>query len=149
MIPDTSTLPDDPAELKKLLAKMAAEKESLRKRYEAENELLREELRLAYGKLFGRKSEVFRGLNPQLPLFDMPEPETLEKEPESGHVEIAAHSRKKKGRKPLPEELPRVEVIHDISEEEKVCQCGAHLSRIGEETCEKLDLIPATVQRQL
>jgi transposase len=146
MIPDTSTLPDDPAELKKIIAKMAAEKESLRKRFETENELLREELRLAYAKFFGPKSEVFRGLNPQLPLFDMPEPEALEKEPEDEHVEIAAHSRKQKGRKPLPEELPRVEVVHDIPEEEKVCQCGAHLSRIGEEICEKLDLIPAVIR---
>ena len=135
MISDISTLPDDPAELKKMLVQMAAE-----------NELLREELRLAYGKLFGRKSEVFRGLNPQLPLFDMPEPDDLEKEPEDEKVDVPAHSRKKKGRKPLPEDLPRVEIVHDIPEEEKVCQCGSHLSRIGEEICEKLDLIPAIIR---
>lgn len=148
MISDTSTLPDDPAKLKKIIAEMAAEKELLRKRYEAENELLREELRLVYAKFFGKKSEVFRGLSPQLQLFDMPEPEDVEKavEVEEEKVEVPAHSRKKKGRKPLPEELPRIEVIHDISEEEKVCKCGAHLSRIGEEICEKLDLIPAIIR---
>lgn len=146
MISDTSTLPDDPGELKKIIVRMAAEKESLRKHYEAENELLREQMRQLFDKLFGRKSEVFHGESPQLPLFDMPEPDGIEKDPEEEHVEISTHLRKKKGRKPLPEELPRVEVVHDIPEEEKVCQCGSHLSRIGEEVCEKLDLIPAIIR---
>ena len=134
MISDISTLPDDPAELKRMLVNMAAE-----------NELLREQMRQLFDKLFGRKSEVFRGLNPQLPLFDMPEP-AQDNEPEPEEVTVAPHSRKKKGRKPLPEALPRVEVVHDIPEEEKVCSCGSHLSKIGEEICEKLDLIPAIIR---
>jgi hypothetical protein len=33
-----------------------------------------------------------------------------------------------------------------MPEEEKQCACGAQLSRIGEETCEKLDYIPAKMQ---
>jgi len=49
-----------------------------------------------------------------------------------GNIVIAAHSRKKSGRKPLPENLPRAEIIHDLPEEEKVCACGAVLSRIGQ-----------------
>lgn len=146
MISDTSTLPDDPAELKKIIVEMAAEKELLRQHYEAENELLREQVRKLFDKLFGRKSEVFRGLNPQLPLFDMPEPDDIEQEGEEEQVEISAHARKKRGRKPLPDELPRIEVVHDIAEEDKVCPCGCQLSRIGEEVCEKLDLIPAVIR---
>jgi transposase len=39
-----------------------------------------------------------------------------------------------------------VEVIHDLTEEEKVCACGAPLSRIGQDICEKLDYIPAKVR---
>lgn len=46
----------------------------------------------------------------------------------------------------MPEHLPRQEVLHDISEEEKVCACGCKLSRIGEEVSEKLDIIPAKIQ---
>jgi transposase len=61
-------------------------------------------------------------------------------------VVIAQPSRKKRGRKPLPEDLRRVEIIHDLSDDEKICDCGSHLSRIGEETCEKLDIIPAKVR---
>ena len=61
-------------------------------------------------------------------------------------VVVAEHKRKKRGRKPLPADLPRVEVIHDLPENEKVCACGTQLSRIGEDTCEKLDYIPAKVR---
>jgi transposase len=39
-----------------------------------------------------------------------------------------------------------VEVIHDLPEEEKVCACGCKLSKIGEESCEKLDYIPAKLR---
>jgi len=28
---------------------------------------------------------------------------------------------------------PRIEIIHDLSEDEKQCGCGARLSRFGEE----------------
>lgn len=69
-----------------------------------------------------------------------PEPELAEK------VEVLAHSRMKTGRKLLPEEFPRVEVIHDLSEEEKVCACGAHLTRIGKVVSEKLDIIPTDIR---
>ena len=61
-------------------------------------------------------------------------------------IEVEAHSRKKIGRRPIPKEFPRVEVVHDIPEEEKVCACGCALTRIGEEVSEKLDFVPATIQ---
>lgn len=111
-----------------------------------QNDLLRERIRLLYAKLFGKKSEkyVADGQNPQLPLFDMPEPTEIE--PEEEAVEIGAHQRHKRGRKPLPEDLPRVDVIHDIDENEKVCGCGTHLSKIGEDVSEKLDIIPAVIR---
>jgi transposase len=45
-----------------------------------------------------------------------------------------------------PSDLPRVEVIHDLAEEEKTCRCGTPLTRIGQEVSEKLDIVPATIQ---
>jgi transposase len=131
----TTALPDDPEELKRLL-----------RHAEKENTLLREQIRLLYAKMFGKKSEKHTGeeTNPQLPLFDMPEPdETL---PERETVEVPAHSRQKSGRKPLPAALPRIDVIHDIDEAEKTCGCGTTLSRIGEDVSEKLDIIPAVIR---
>ncbi len=79
-----------------------------------------------------------------LPLFDMPEPAD-EDEPE-GKVHVPAHDRRKRGRKPLPEDLPRFEVVHDIDDADKICACGCQLTRIGEEVSEQLDIIPAKMQ---
>lgn len=142
MISNTSKLPDDPAELKKIIVELEQKNQHKQKRID----YLYEELRLAYANFFGPKSEVFRGKSPQLPLFDMPEPDDIDKDLEDDEVEVPSHSRKKKGRRPLPKELPRVEVVHDISDDEKICQCGSSLSKIGEEVCEKLDLIPAIIR---
>lgn len=80
----------------------------------------------------------------QLHLFNEAE-ELVEKAAEKPLI-IPQHTRQKPRRKPLPEDLPRIEVIQDIEESEKVCQCGAPLTRIGEEVCEKLDIIPAKIQ---
>ena len=55
-------------------------------------------------------------------MFDIPEPPSLPEDTEQ--IEISSHSRKKKGRRPLPGHLPRIEVIHDLPEEEKKCACG-------------------------
>nr|WP_198265796.1 IS66 family transposase [sulfur-oxidizing endosymbiont of Gigantopelta aegis] len=55
------------------------------------------------------------------------------------------YERKKPGRKPLPKDLPRKVVRHELSEAEQVCDCGHHLHEIGEETSEQLEIVPAQV----
>jgi transposase len=138
---DATALPDDPEELKRIITALTHEQD----RYSRENEMLRERVRLLYAKLFGKKSEKSRDENsPQLMLFDMPEPEEVE--PQRETIEVEAHKRQKRGRKPLPEDLPRIDVVRDIDEAENQCGCGASLSRIGEEVSEKLDIIPAVIQ---
>ena len=134
----TRTLPDDPEQLKRIILENE-------RRYEKENELLREQIRLLQAQMFGKKSEKGSGDSGgvQMPLFDMPEPEA---EPEEEDVEVPSHQRKKPGRKKLSDALPRVEVIHDIDEAEKVCGCGETLERIGEDISEKLDIIPAVIR---
>ena len=134
----TKTLPDDPEQLKRIILENE-------RRYEKENEMLREQIRLLQAQMFGKKSEKGSGDSGgvQMPLFDMPEPEA---EPEEEEVEVPSHQRKKPGRKKLPDALPRVEVIHDIDEDEKVCGCGETLERIGEDISEKLDIIPAVIR---
>lgn len=132
-------MPESKPELKKIIQNKEQEIERL----EEENRLLRK-------ALFASKSEKRKNdeQSPQLPLFDMPEnpPESDEQGEEEAEVNIKEHSRKKRGRKPIPDHLPRVEIIHDILEEEKKCDCGCQLSRIGEEVSEKLDIIPETIQ---
>jgi len=66
-------------------------------------------------------------------------------EEETEKQEIKSYTRKKPGRKPLDPNLRRVEEIIDIPEEEKVCACGGKMTKIGEETSEKLEIIPQSI----
>ncbi len=127
-------LPDDTESLKKIIFSL-----------QQQNDHLQKMVRLLQNEIFGRKSEVRPAINPnQLQLFTPPE-KAEPVEPDDT-VEIKGHARKKRGRIPLPADLPRVEIVHDISEEEKRCACGAQMSRIGEDASEKFDYIPAKVQ---
>lgn len=112
MISDDATLPDTPDALKKIVISLHAKVE----RYDREIELLREHVRLLLAQLYGRKSEKIIPIDGPQPLylFDMPEPEGLDEEPEE-KIQVNGHTRKKRGRKPLPEHLPRVEVVHDVA----------------------------------
>ncbi len=147
MISDAVTLPDTPEALKSFVLDLQGEIVTLREMYDKETGILLEQIRLLRAQLYGRKSEkVIPADGPQpLPLFDMPEPEELDKEPEE-EIQVPGHTRKKRGRKPLPDSLPRVEKVHDINDEDKVCSCGCELKRIGEETSEQLDIVPAKIR---
>jgi len=109
--------------------------------------ILREQIRLLKQHRFGRKSE--QSSDEQIRLFneaelgeDGPvEDEDLEETP------VAAHTRKKRGRKSLPEWIPRVEILHDLPEDERICsEDGTALERIGEEVSEQLEFIPAKLR---
>lgn len=118
--------------------------------YSRENDLLREQNRLLMARLFGRKSERYDdtlGNVQQLSLLTPPETAPKSNEsPGSKSIKVAGHSRVKKGRKPLPDGLPRVDRIYDLAENEKLCGCGEMKTRIGQEVSEKLDIIPARIQ---
>ena len=137
MVSNASILPDNVDELK-----------DIAQRFEVENNILREQVRLLRSQLFGRKTEKYSSGsdNSQALLFNEAEEFSVVEEEVKEGVEIKAHKRKKPGRKPLPEELPRVDVIHDIREEEKQCACGCVKSCIGKEVSEQLDIIPAKIQ---
>ena len=56
-------------------------------------------------------------------------------------------TRKKRGkREPIPDWVPRKEIVHDLGEEEKTCGCGVALVKIGEEVSEQIDYIPARIE---
>jgi transposase len=73
------------------------------------------------------------------------EAEAAQEEEGRGRTEVKSHSRKKPGRKPLDPSLPREEITIDIPEDEKTCACGEKLTRIGEETSERLEIIPERI----
>lgn len=147
---DASTLPNSSVELKGIVGKLHEENAALRNRHEKETTILLDQISLLRAQLYGRKSEKIipeDGPKP-LPLFDMPEPveEEGEDDDKKGKIHVPAHDRKKGGRKPLPKDLPRIEVVHDIDDADKVCACGCDKAQIGEERSEKLDIIPAKAQ---
>jgi transposase len=60
-------------------------------------------------------------------------------------TEVKSHTRKKAGRKAIDPNIPRIENIIDIPEEDKICACGCHVTKIGEESNEKLHIVPQRV----
>jgi transposase len=145
MKPDIADLLDDVRLSKHDIASLL---EVVEKKYEEKIHYLEERIRLLQGELYGRKSEKrYPEDSRQLPIFDQDRDDQGLLQPAiDDTIVVPAHRRGKRGRKPLPDNLPRVDVIHDLAEEEKVCACGAPLSRIGQDTCEKLDYVPAKVR---
>jgi transposase len=120
-LPPDAPLPDDVASLQKMVRELLAEVARLR----AENVALQGKLDQALKHRFGRRSERQRS-----------KPATDDDKP--------APRRDPHGRGPLPAHLERREVVHDLTEAEKLCPgCGRPRVCIGEQTAEQLDLEPA------
>ncbi|MFQ5700116.1 MAG: IS66 family transposase [Myxococcota bacterium] len=139
-------LPDDPEALREFALRQRAlldEKQSLVEAQSEELRLLREYIRWLPHHRFGRSSE--QSSDEQIRLFN--EAESATEDPgdeEEAAIVVGAHARKKPGRKPLPEWIPRIEILHDLPEDEKVCaHDGTALERIDEEISEQLEFIPA------
>ena len=112
-------------------------------------ELYEEELAWYKNKLYGRSNEQLSDAERlQIRLFDEIEASADHEAPgdEPAPELAAAPTRRRPRRKPLPQSLPRVERIIDLPEEQQQCACGHRLVRIGEESSEKLDVIPPRVQ---
>ena len=55
--------------------------------------------------------------------------------------------RKGHGRRPLPAHLPREEVIHELTDEERTCPCCGKLRKeIGSEVSQQLEFVPASLK---
>jgi transposase len=107
---------------------------------------LEDQFRLAQLKRFAPSSEKFGA---QGCLFNEAEQDAAML-PETGGTDeenAPATAPRKRGHRALPAHLPRKRIEHDLPEAQKVCACcqGA-LHRMGEETSEQLDIIPAKVQ---
>jgi transposase len=157
-------LSDDVKELQIIVLdfyKKLAELERNNKQYETENKLLRERVNQLIKHLYGRKSEKFplywddnfrqsllftEPINPVDGIDQSEEKDNdndNDKDKDIDEITIPEHKRKKPGRRPLPKEFPRITVVHDLSEEEKMCGCGCKKSCIGEDTSEQLEMQPA------
>jgi transposase len=128
------TLPDDPGTLKAMLI---AER--------VQNERLRQIIKELQRHRFGRRAETLPEDQMLLGL------EEVEQVAASGEAEIEAtnpaervsrSAKRRMNRGSLPVHLPRVEMVVDIDDHACPC-CGNALHRIGEDTGERLDIVPA------
>lgn len=150
-------LPDDPALLKRLLAEQHAlidriraeaadQLEALRLRMEAEKKA---EIDAILRRFYGPKSERFDprqlllfGLRVDAMPLDEP---SVEEEAGEPLVTRRVRNRHKHGRQQLPDHLPRIDIEHDLADDEKPCPCcGEMRHRIGQEVSEQLEYLPAS-----
>lgn len=119
-------------------------------RVEAEERVSQLAARVAWLEkhLFGQKSE--KNIAPPLPpstqldLFGAQQEATKQEIAEE--VSKPKSEPKRSPRKPLAQDLPREEIVHDVADEEKSCACcGKKMSVIGEDVTEKLEIVPAKV----
>ncbi len=135
---ENTELPNDTESLKSIIQD-----------YQQQVSYLEEKVSFLEKAIFGQKSEKRQNLGyneKQLPLPGFSE--EASQEPPKETITVPEHTRKKRGRKPLPDNIPRENIYHDISEDEKDCACGSSLSHIGEEVSEKLDYVPAKLKVQ-
>jgi transposase len=119
LAPD-APLPTDVPTLQAMVRELLTELQKLR----AENAELKTKLDAALKHRFGRRSERRTPL--RAPAAQKPP------------------RRDEHGRSPLPEHLERREVVHDLTEAERLCPCcDRSRACIGEQSAEQLDLEPA------
>lgn len=148
---DKPALPDDPQLLKQIISSLTLEKQTISDKYE----LLKEKFEVLQRKFFGKSSEKLSAEDiGQMVLFNEAEthgnPDLKDEETNSEittQTTVKEHTRKKAGRKAIPDYIPRVEIMHDLSSEEKECPCcKTERPRIGAESPEELDYVPAKIQ---
>ena len=150
---DPKYLPEDP----KLLQQMVLDLMAQLDRESAERTKIETLLRELLDAKRSRKSEQLSA--DQLALFAellqarQAQAESLVKEDDSdddaagGATGDAAPKKRTGGRQPLPKNLQRERIVHDLTEEEKHCTtCQKDLRPIGEETSERYEYIPAQLK---
>lgn len=151
-------LPNDPVELKQLLLSERAErvrqldqiKREVAERIEAMQQRHKAEMNAILRRFYGPHAERFDPT--QLLLFGLKVAEQMpvdEKvvEAESGEKLKTRKIRHKHGRGKLPEHLPRIEVVHDLPDDQKKCPCcGEQRQCIGSEISEQLEFDPSSLK---
>lgn len=123
------------------LLKQSSEAQKWQNKYN----LLLEQFKLAQQKRFSHSSEK---CPMQEELFNEAESAVAADEStQTKKVAIAAHEREQRAtpkRMTIPEHIERERIDVDVTDEEKICQCGCEKHRIGETVSEQLEVIPPT-----
>jgi len=119
---------------------------------EMERDIVQYQTKIDYltRRLFGRRSERMEA--GELTFFGEVDPAVGDAKEETpattsdSAAETPVQPSRRNGRRPLPKELPHKRIEHDVPAEQKICsECGCEKKRIGEETSERLEYIPASL----
>lgn len=147
---DVRNLPDDVQELKNIITQLHNDYQTEKNNFVNKINILFEEIELWKKRLYGTKSEKYYADNDEQQFLfneaEMGYDDEIQANGQQSKVEVKAHTRIKKGRRKLPESLPRVEKEIDIPESQKMCPSGKMRKFIKWETSEKLDIKPPEVK---
>lgn len=154
----TDSLPDDIEQLKSLVLEQRTQLQTVTTQLEQQAQFidqLLEQIKLARHQHFGPRSERL-SLDQMALAFNEAEAAVAVAadgnddpvaDEDGDRLTVSSYRRAKGGRRPLPPELPRVEVVHELDEDACTCDaCQSPLEVIGAKTSEQLDLVPARVQ---
>jgi transposase len=136
---DPAQLPDDTSVLKSLIAQLLEALASKTRQIDQLTHRLQQLLRAH----FGQKSEK---IDPaQMVLFAQQILAQVDAPPPAPAEAPAPAPRPGHGRKRLPRNLPRKTVVIDVPPEDRKCKCcGKEMAKIGQETSEQIEWVPAS-----
>ena len=138
---DAHSLPDDLEQLKRMLLEL---QQIVAKKDEQIHELL-QAYNAKLAKEYAKKSEKMPGAGE---VFN--EAEDILDEHDKALLATSASVKKEKAkpkRRPLPAQLPRIEVVVDLEEDDKMCDCcQSLLHKMGESSSEALEFVPAHIK---
>ena len=155
-------LPDDPLLLKQIITQREvtiAQRDAVIEQIKREAAERIETMELAHKaemdailrRFYGPKSEKFDPT--ELLLFGINVAEQIPVDPkvvqaDSGQKLLTRRiNHHKHGRGKLPDHLPRIEIVHDLTKEQMKCPgCGGQRTCIGSETSEQLEYVPASLK---
>ena len=129
-------LPDDAILLKQLIAQLLDSLHSLKRQNEQMGHRLQQLLRARFGSKAEKIDQAQLLLFAQQILAEATPPAPAVQEPPASVEPRKGHGRKK---------LPRKRVVLDVPAEQRQCACcGQEMTKIGEETSEQIEYIPAS-----
>ncbi len=133
-------LPEDTTALKQIVVELFNRLQKSEGRVEELTHQMQALLRSRYGS----KAETF--VDGQLRLFEEADAKQIDELCEKEDAQHQVRAGKKHGRGKPSSELPRKRVVYELSPEKMPCpDCGKERKRIGEETSEQYDYIPASI----
>jgi transposase len=142
---DPEQLPNDPAALRQMVVGLLEDRDRQEQRLRQLQHWLEQLLRARYGPRRERVNEN------QLFLFAAEIMAQGGKTPPAGDGSEASRAksaspRRGHGRGALPKSLKRERVVYDLEEEKRQCpECQEKMDRIGEDVCERLEYVPASL----